>query len=67
MTKSGKTLIALILTYSIKRVGSYLTNFDPLLYFSGLVGIVIDLAIWISLCYIILWSIDKLVKTNDGE
>ena len=67
MTKSGKTLITLILTYLIKSVGSYLTNFDPLTYFSGFVGIVIDLSIWILLCYIILWGINKVVETKEGE
>lgn len=67
MKKSGKTFIALILTYSIKRTGSYITNFEPLMNFPGFVGIVIDITIWILLFYAVLWIIDAMVKTKEGQ
>lgn len=67
MSKSSKTFITLILTYATKRIGTGLTNFEPLINFPGVLGYVVDISVWIALFYLIQWVLDKVIKTKEQQ
>jgi hypothetical protein len=64
MTKSGKTLITIILTYGIRRLGFWFFNFEPLTDLSAYVGVAVDILLWVVLFYLIAWVLDAVVKTE---
>lgn len=63
MTKSGKTLLTLILTYGIRKFGFWYFNVHPISGMTDYSGMAVDLALWIVLFKGIAWVLDSVVPT----
>lgn len=64
MNDTVRHVLAVILTFVISRAGYKLLGFNPMEYFSGVTGYAVDIAIWLVICFAILWIFKKLFKTK---
>ncbi len=64
MTNTGKNFVSILITFILTRVGYWFFNFDPRNNFSTYLGFAIDISIWFVLFYLILWTMNKFVKTD---
>jgi hypothetical protein len=59
-----KNFIPFVFAYLITKVFYWLLNFYPFQEYSFIIGLLVDLSIWIVLCYIAVFLFDKLFKTK---
>lgn len=64
MNEGAKQILTVVLSYIISRTGYWLFDFNPANYFSSIIGYIIDIAIWLTLYYVIMLLLKKLTTTN---
>lgn len=56
----SRMLITVVITYVLTRLFYWLSGFEPVRAFPGLIGYLLDLAIWILAAFSIFWSLSVL-------
>lgn len=60
-----KYFVPYVFAYLITKAIYWLFNFYPFQEYSFFVGLLIDLTIWIALCYLAVFLFDKLFKSKE--
>jgi hypothetical protein len=60
-----KYFVPYVFAYLTTKAIYWLFNFNPFQEYSFIVGLLIDLTIWIALCYLAVFLFDKLFKSKE--